>query len=164
MHSLLFKYFKRFCFTYNIDGNMARKKYDLLFSRMIEYSPSVSCDINDVTGIIDNVQACSVKTTSITNSFKDIWMNKPPLPTNAFDVVNIPISCINTTDIDDIERSSSYSMKDIATCSTILCVNIHPFCILRGQNLNNKYLSRDCRTSGQLVSPFIMNEHTVRWN
>ena len=39
---------------------------------------------------------------------KDVCINKPPLPTDAFDDVNTPISCTNTTDIDDIEGSSSY--------------------------------------------------------
>ena len=40
------------------------------------------------------------------NSSRDISMNKPPLPTDVFDDVNTPISCINTTDIYDIEGSS----------------------------------------------------------
>ena len=43
----------------------------------------------------------------ITSSFKDICINKPPLPTDVFDDLNSAISCINTMDIDYIERSSS---------------------------------------------------------
>ena len=37
---------------------------------------------------------------TIASSFKDISINKPPLPTDVFEEVNTPISCINTTDID----------------------------------------------------------------
>ena len=53
-------------------------------------------------------------------------MNKPSLPTGVFDDVNTPVSCINTTDINEIERSSSYSLKDIAKRSTIPCENMPP--------------------------------------
>ena len=46
-------------------------------------------------------------------------------------------------DIDDIEGSNSYSLKDIAGCSTLLCENTLPFCTLGGKNLNQTYMSRD---------------------
>ena len=35
-----------------------------------------------------------------------------------------------------------------------------PFCFLGGENLNNTHVSRDCRTSSQLVPHFITNNHT----
>ena len=61
------------------------KNYNLLFSRMIKYSPSVSCDINDVTGINAIVKTYSVKITTIANNFKDVCINKPPLHTDVFE-------------------------------------------------------------------------------
>ena len=88
---------------------------------MIKYSPSVSCDMNNVTGINGIVKTCSVKITTIVSKFKDIYKNKPPLPTDVFEFVNTSISCINTTDMDDVEGSNSYSLRDIgdiAKCST----------------------------------------------
>ena len=189
MHSLLFKYFERFCLAYNINEKHGEKRNDLLFSRMIKYSPSVS-HYNDVImsnmasqitslpivyltvysgadqrthqssaslafvwGIhrwpvnsqhkgrvtrkmlpFDDVimlwckqchwnkwycQTMFDEITSITSCFKFICKNKPPLPTNVFDDINTPTSCINTMDINDIERSSSYNLTDIAKCSTI---------------------------------------------
>ena len=71
---------------------------------MIKYGPFVSCDISNVTVVNEIIKPCAVKTTP-RNSFNHICINKPPLPTNMYDDVNTPISCINTTDIDDIERS-----------------------------------------------------------
>ena len=47
------------------------RKTILLFSRMIKYSPSVSCDINGVTGINTIAKPCSVKITTIASKFKD---------------------------------------------------------------------------------------------
>ena len=70
---------------------------------MIKYNPHVSNDKNIVTGINDIVKPCSIKITAITSSFKDVCINKPPLPTDVFHDVNTPISCINTMDIDDTE-------------------------------------------------------------
>ena len=52
--------------------------------------------------------------------------HKSPLLADVFDDVNTPISCINTTDIDDIERSSTYNLKDITKHSTTPCENIPP--------------------------------------
>ena len=151
--------FKRFCLTYKIDEKYGEKNYNLLFSHMIKYSPSVSCDINNGTAI---VKTCSVKITAITNSFKDICINKPPLPTDVFDDVNTILyshpPCIDTTDIDDIERFGSYSLKDIAKCSTLPCENILTYVLLGDKNLNNIYIymSRDTQASWRLVPSFIL--------
>ena len=73
---------------------------------MIKYSPSVSCDMNNVTGINYIVKPCSGKMTTITSSFKDICIDKPQFQDDVFDDVNTPITCINTTDINDNEGSS----------------------------------------------------------
>ena len=70
--------------------------------------------INNVTGIYAIVKTFSVKITTIANILKDISINKPPLPTDVFEDVNTPISCINTTDIDDLEGSNSYILKGMA--------------------------------------------------
>ena len=79
---------------------------------MIKYSPFVSCDIN-ITAINTIVKTCSVKITTATK-VKDTCINKPPLPTDLFEFINTPISCITTTDIDDVEGSNPYSLRDIA--------------------------------------------------
>ena len=94
--------------TYKIDENYGEKNRDLLFSRMIKYSPSVSCDMNNVAGINDIVNPLSVKITTIRN-FKDVCINKPPLWSDVLYFVNTPFSCINTTDTDVIEGSNWYS-------------------------------------------------------
>ena len=73
--------------------------------------------------------------------------------------VNTPISCINTTDIDDVEGSYLYSLKDIAKCSTLPCENIPPSGLMGDENLNNTYVSRDAEASWHLVAPFILNKH-----
>ena len=123
------------------------------------YSPSVSCDINNVTGISTIIKTCSVKITTIASNFKDIYINKPPLPSDEFEDVNTSILCINTTDIDDIEGSNSYSLKDIAKCFTITYENIPHSVLLGDENLNNTYVSRDAQASCQLVPPFILNKN-----
>ena len=74
---------------------------------MIKYSPSVSCDINNVTGINATVKTFSMKITTIASNVKDI------------------------------EGSNSHCLKDIATCSTLPYENISPSVVLRAQNLNN---------------------------
>ena len=71
MHSLLFKYFTRFCSTYKMMKKYDEKNHDLLFLRMIKYSHSVSCDINTVKGLSDIVKPCSVTIMTITSSLKD---------------------------------------------------------------------------------------------
>ena len=126
---------------------------------MIKYSPRIYCDMNNVMTINDIVKPCSVQITTITISFRGICINKLPLPTDVFDFVNTPILCINTTDIDDIEGSSSYSLKDIAKFSTIPCENISPSVFFGDEILNNTYVSRDFRTSCQLVPPLVINKH-----
>ena len=55
--------------------------------------------------------------------------------------------------------SSSYILKDIAKCSTILCENIPILYFVENENLNKTYVSRDSRTSCQLAPPFIINKH-----
>ena len=74
MHSLLFKYFKRFCLAYKIEEKYGEKNYHLLFSRMIKYSPSASCDVDNVTGINAIVKTCSVKITTIASNFIYIYI------------------------------------------------------------------------------------------
>ena len=90
---------------------------------------------------------------------KDTCINKPPLPSDLFEFINIPISCITTTDIDDVEGSNPYSLRDIAKCSTLPYENI-PLSGLFGDE-NSKYtqVSRDAEASCHLVAPFISNKH-----
>ena len=95
----------------------------------------------------------------ITRSFKDICIDKPPLQTDVFDGVNTPISCINTTEIDDIERSRWYSLKDIAKYSTIPYENIPPLVLVGDGNLSNTYVSRNAKASCRLLPPVILNNH-----
>ena len=124
---------------------------------MIKYSPSVSCDINSITEINTIVKTCSVKiktATKVTNT----CMNKPPLQTDLFEFINTPISCITTTDIDDVEGSNSYSLRNIAKCSTLPYENIPPSGLLGDEN--NTHVSRDTETSCHLFAPFILNIHT----
>ena len=101
-----------------------RKKYYLPFSRMVTYNLSASCDIDNDIKMNDIVKSRSMKIWSITSSLKDMGMNKPPIPTNVFDNGNTPISHFNIMDIDDIRKSSSYSLKDITRCSTTPYKNI----------------------------------------
>ena len=93
IHSLLFDYFQRFCLAYKIEEKFGDKDFKLLFSRMIRYSPSVSCDINNITEINTIVKACSVKITTATK-VKDTPINKKPFPTDLFELIHTPISCI----------------------------------------------------------------------
>ena len=60
MHSPLFEYFKNSVWPTKWMKHMA-KKYNLLFLRMIKYSPSVSCNINNATGINAIVKICPWK-------------------------------------------------------------------------------------------------------
>ena len=53
-------------------------------------------------------------------------INYPPFPTNIFYDVNFPYYIINTMDIDDIEKYSSYSLRDISKWYTIPCENKPP--------------------------------------
>ena len=143
-------------YIYDTHIKFGEKDYKLLFSRMIKYSPSVSCDINNITEINTIVKACSVKITT-TTKVKDTCINKPPLPTDLFDFINTPISCMTTTDIDDVEGSNSYSLRDIAKCSTLPYENIPPSGLLGDEN--NTHVSRVTEVSCHLVAPFILNIH-----
>ena len=125
---------------------------------MIKYRPSVSCDINNVTGIKYIVKTCSVKKTTITSSTEDVCIRKPPLPTNVFHNVNTPISYINTMDIDYLNGSSSYGLKDVGNCSTIPCENT-PSVFLIDDNLNDTYVPRDSRTSCQFSTFYNKRTH-----
>ena len=69
--------------TYNIDEKYIEKNY-LLFSLVIKYSPSVSCNIN-VMGINDIVKTCSLKITTITSSFIPIETHWGPLGPVAYE-------------------------------------------------------------------------------
>ena len=142
MHSFLFKYFKILCLAYKIEETYDEKNYNLLFSRFIKYSPSVSRDISDVTGINKIVKTCSLKITTIASKFKDAHVNNPPLPTDVFEFVNSLISCINTTDIDDVEEPDSYSLRDIAKCSTFRYENVPPSGLL-GVKIQIKHMCQE---------------------
>ena len=120
--------------------------------------PAVSCDINNITAINTIVKTCSVKITTATK-VKDTCINKPPLPTDLFEFINNPISCITTADIDDVEGSNPYSFRDIAKCSTLPYENIPPSGLLRDENSNYTHLSRNTEASCHLVAPFILNKH-----
>ena len=61
---------------------------------MIKYSSSVSCDMNNVTGINAIVKTYLVKITTLASSFKDIGIHKPPLPTDVFEDVKIPFGVL----------------------------------------------------------------------
>ena len=157
MHILLFEYFKRFCLTYKKDDKNGKKNY--YYPRIWLNTVPLFLVIYNVMGINAIAKTCSLKIRTITSSFKDICINKPPLPPDVFDDVNTPISCINTTALDAIERSRSYSLKDIAKCSTIPCENIPHSVLLGDENLNNTYTSRDTQASCQLIPPFMLNKH-----
>ena len=112
--------------------------------------------MNNVTGINTIVKTYSVKITTIASKFKDTCIDKPPLPTDVLEFVNNPISCINTTDIAEVEGSNSYSLRDIAKCSTLPYENIPPSGILGDENLDNTYVSRYAEASSHLVAPLIL--------
>ena len=158
MHSILFKYFRRFCLAYKIEEKIGEKDYNSLFSRMIKYSPPVSNDMNNITAINTIVKTCSVKLTTATK-VKDTCINKPPLPNDLLEFINTPIPCITTTDIDDVEGSNPYSLRDIAKCSTLPYKNIPPSGLLGDENSNHTHVSRDAEASCHLVAPFILQKH-----
>ena len=76
------------------------------------YCYDTNSDMNNITEINTIVKACSVKITTATK-VNYTCINKPPLPTDLFEFINTLISCITTTDIDAIEGSYSYSLRDI---------------------------------------------------
>ena len=98
---------------------------------------------NNVTGINTIVKTCSVKKTTIASKFKNTCINKPPLPTDVFEFVNTPISCLDTTDIDYVEESDSYNLRDIAKCSTLPYENIPSSELLGDKNSNNTYMCQE---------------------
>ena len=67
-----------------------------------------------------------MKITTIATKVKDTCINKPPLPTDVFEFINTRISCIAATDIDGVEGSNSYSLRDNAKCSTLSYENMPP--------------------------------------
>ena len=158
MHSLLYKYFKKFCLTYKIEEIYGERDHDLFFSRMIEHNPSISCNINNVTDINDIVKACSVIITKLPSNSKDTCINNPPLSTSVI-VENTSISRISNTDIDNTEEPGSYDLRDIAKCSTIPCENIPPSAPTGDEQINNIHVSRDVPKSRQLVLPYSLNIH-----
>ena len=62
-------------------------------------------------------------------------------------------------DIDGVEGSNSYSLRDIAKCSTLLYGNIPPSGLLGDANSSNTHVSRDAEASCHLVAPVILNKH-----
>ena len=62
---------------------------------------------------IDIIKAFTVKLTSVTGSFENVRVNKTCLPTNVFDGVNTPVSCISATEINDIEKSGLNTLYDV---------------------------------------------------
>ena len=148
---------KIFCLAYKIEEKFGEKDYKLLFSRMIKYGPSVSCDINNIPAINTIVKTCSVKITTATK-VKDTCMNKPPLPTDLLEFINTPISCTTTTD-KDVEGSNPYNLRDSAKSSTLPYETIPPAGLLGDENSNYTHVSRDAEASCHLVVPFIFNKH-----
>ena len=88
-HSLLLKYFKRFCSAYHIEGKYGEKHSDVLLSRMFKYSRFVSCNIHNIKEINDIVKSSYVRIKIW--GFECEWISKSPLPTGVFDVVNAPL-------------------------------------------------------------------------
>ena len=76
-----------------------------------------------------------------------------------FIIMNTPISCITTTDTDDVEGSNSFSLRNVAKCSTLPYENIPPSGLLGDGNSINTHVSRDAEASCHLVVPFILNKH-----
>ena len=83
----------------------------------------------------------------------------PPLPTDVFEYVNTPISCIKTKDIDYVTGSNSCSLKYIAKCFTSPYENIPPSGLLGDENLSKTYVSRDAEAYCHLVTLLIFNKH-----
>ena len=90
-HSLLLKYFKRYCSAFNVEGKYGEKNSDLLFSRILKHNPSVSYNINKIKEINYIVKSSYVKIMPLTRSLECEWTNKSPLPTNVFDTVNLSL-------------------------------------------------------------------------
>ena len=68
-------------------------------------------------------------------------------------------ACLTWVMVTRILRSSSYSLKDIGKCSTIRCDYIPPSELLKDDNFNNTYVSRDAQASCRLVPHFVLYKH-----
>ena len=79
-HSLLLKYFKRFCSAYNIKGKYGEKNYDLFFSRMLKHHPFVYCNINNIKDINDS--EVKLYKNYATNKDSWVWIDKQTTPSN----------------------------------------------------------------------------------
>ena len=112
---------------------------------------SLTCTNQTILHSINSIRAILVADTS--DNFDIILFRF------VFEYVNTPISCINTTDVDDNEGSNSYCLKDIAKCSTLPYEIIPPSGLLGDENFNNTYVSRDTEASCHLVGPLILNKH-----
>ena len=160
-HSLLLKYFKKFCSAYNIEGKYGEKNSDLIFSRMLKHNPFVSCNINNIKEINDIVKASYVKIMPLTRSFECEWINKSPFPTNVSDTVNAPPPPPPpppyTLDIDDSGGNNSCSLSDVAECSIILDKNTPPSEFL--PDSDTVYTSGDTRIFSQWYPPPLIKEH-----
>ena len=55
--------------------------------------------MNNETEIDYIVKACTMKLTSITGNFENLWVNEPLLPTDVFDDADNPVSCTDTADV-----------------------------------------------------------------
>ena len=89
-----FNELNRWCISNKLRINASKTNY-ILFHNVNKPIPHNFVEM----GINTIIKTCSVKIT-ITSKFKDICINEPPLPTDVFEFVNTPISCINTMDTD----------------------------------------------------------------
>ena len=124
-HSLLLKYFKRFCSAYNIEGKYGEKHSDLLFSRMRKHSPFVSCNIHNSKEINDIVKSSYVKIKPLTRSLEYEWISKSPLPTDVFNTMNAPLP--HTLDIHPSPKvmADFFQTQKLTWCP-------HPICTIFG--------------------------------
>ena len=143
--------------AYNIEGKYGEKISDLLFSRMLQHNPFVSCNINNTKEINDIVKASCVKIIPLTRSVECEWKNKSPLPTNVSDTVNAPPPPPYTLDIDDSGGNNSCSLSDVAECSIILDKNTPPSEFL--PDCNTVYTSGDTRIFSQSHPLPLITEH-----
>ena len=65
-------------------------------------------------------------------------------------------------DIDYLNGSSLYGLKDVGNCSTIPCENT-PSVFLIDDNLNNTYVPRDSRTSCQFSTFYNKPTHPFEY-
>ena len=155
-HSLLLKYFKRFCSAYNIEGKYGEKNSDLLFSLMLKHNHFVFWNINNIKEINDIVKSGYVKIMPLTRRLECEWTNKSPLPTNVFDTWYCecppppPPTHTHThthtgyiLDIYDSGGYNSCSLRDVAECSILCSVrNFYLIVILSTRQETLGYLAR----------------------